>query len=258
MRLFFLGGWLSYRALFGWLSPWILIPTFLLDPIFQMMFFVFVGRSAGVGSDEFFLIGNSIVAVAIPCLFATGNTIEGERNSQTLGLLLSSPARRMPLFLGRSLPVIVNGFVVSMVALFVGSRLLDVPLAAASIPAVTFIIVISAYSCTGLGLVAAALALRVRETAVMSNIVLGILLVFCGVNIPLSSLPAWMSVVALKLPLTHGIAAARGILAGESWANVSQLVLAEFVVGTVYIVLGMLMLSYLEAESRRHATLERA
>ena len=27
-RLFFVGGVLSYRALFGWLSPWVLVPTY--------------------------------------------------------------------------------------------------------------------------------------------------------------------------------------------------------------------------------------
>ncbi len=31
-RIFFVGGLMSYRALFGWLSPWIFIPTFLVAP----------------------------------------------------------------------------------------------------------------------------------------------------------------------------------------------------------------------------------
>ena len=41
----------------------------------------------------------------------------------------------------------------------------------------------AAFSCTGLGLVTAALAMRVRETAVLSNIFFGVLLIFCGVNV---------------------------------------------------------------------------
>ena len=51
LRIFFFGGLASYRALFNWLTPWILIPTFIAGPIFQVLFFAYVGRSAGVGSD---------------------------------------------------------------------------------------------------------------------------------------------------------------------------------------------------------------
>jgi ABC-2 type transport system permease protein len=57
-----------------------------------------------------------------------GNTIGGERNQGTLPLLMASPAKRIPLFLGRALPVILNGFLVAVVALVAGALLLGVPL----------------------------------------------------------------------------------------------------------------------------------
>src|SRR5205085_1501278 len=107
LRVFFIGGLISYRALFNWLTPWILVPTFIFEPIFQILFFANVGRSAGVGSNAFFLVGNAVQFASIPCLFAMGITISSERQFQTLGLLLVSPTRRVPLFLGRSLPVIL-------------------------------------------------------------------------------------------------------------------------------------------------------
>jgi len=102
LRIFLIGGLTSYRALFNWLTPWILIPSFILGPIFQILFFAYVGRTAGVGSDSFFLIGNAVLYASIPCLFAMGNTIGGERQQGTLPLLLASPAYRIPLFLGRA------------------------------------------------------------------------------------------------------------------------------------------------------------
>ena len=77
------------------------------------------------------------------------------------------------------------------------------------------------------GWLTAALALRVRETAVLSNIIFGILLIFCGVNVPLSAMPAWMGAVAAWLPLTHGIAAARGLAGGAAWSDVAGLVGTE-------------------------------
>ena len=50
-RVFFLGGLLSYRALFGWLSPWVFIPSLLVAPVFQILLFVYIGRSAQLESD---------------------------------------------------------------------------------------------------------------------------------------------------------------------------------------------------------------
>ena len=258
LRIFFIGGLTSYRALFNWLTPWILIPVFLLGPIFQILFFAYVGRDAGVGDDTFYLIGNAVQYAAIPCLFAMGNTIGGERQFQTLGLLLASPARRVPLFLGRSLPVIINGFVVSVFALFVGALILHVSLPASALAPLVAVVAVCAFSCTGLGLATAALAVRVRETAVLSNLFFGILLIFCGVNVPLTALPAWMAKIALWMPLTHGIAAARDLAGGATWTEVLPLVYREAEIGLLYVGIGLAMLAYFERESRRHATLDLA
>lgn len=258
LRIFFVGGWTSYRALFGWLSPWILVPTFVVGPIFQVLFFASVGRSAGVGSASFFLIGNAVQYASIPCVFAMGNTVGGEHDGHTLALLLASPARRIPLFLGRALPVIVNGFAVTVLTLVVGALVLGVDLPVSSWLPLVGVVAVSSFACTGLGLATAGVALRVRETAVLSNIAFGVLLIFCGVNVPLSALPGPMAAVAGWLPLTHGIAAARRLAAGASWSSVRGLVLAEAGIGGAYVALGLVLLAYFEAESRRLATLDLA
>ena len=132
VRIFFVGGLISFRALFNWLSPWIYIPSMLVAPIVQILLFAYMGRAAGVESDEFYLIGNAVQYSAIPCLFAMANTVAGERWTQTLGIVLVTPANRLALFLGRSLPVVVNGFIVSMFSLVVGSLVLGVRLPASS------------------------------------------------------------------------------------------------------------------------------
>jgi ABC-2 type transport system permease protein len=256
LRIFFIGGMTSYRALFNWLTPYILIPTFVAGPILQIIFFAFVGRAAGVGDDEFYLIGNSVQYAAIPCLFAMGFAIGNERYFQTLGLLLASPARRIPLFLGRAMPVILNGFLVSVVALFGGALILRVSLPLDALLPLVLVVMVASFSCTGLGLVMAAMSLRVRETAVLANVLFGTLLIFCGVNVPLSSMPSWMQSVAAWLPMTHSISAARGLAASASWSTVLPAVRAEVVIGLMYLAIGMAMLRWLERESRRHATLE--
>jgi len=258
IRIFFVGGLTSYRALFNWLSPWIFVPTFLIAPIFQILLFVYIGRSAGVQSDEFYVIGNALQYAAIPCIFAMSSTITDERYQQTLGFILVTPAGRIPLFLGRSLPVIVNGIFVAAFALAVGGAIVGIELPASSVAPIALVIAVCAFACTGLGLLCAAVGLRVRETATLNNIMFGLLLVFCGVNVPLDDLPGWMSTTAQGLPLTHGIEAARSLADGDTLASVGGLVAAEALVGVAWALLGYALLRYLEWESRRVATLERA
>ncbi|MGH3110835.1 MAG: ABC transporter permease, partial [Gaiellaceae bacterium] len=91
-RIFFIGGLLSFRALFNFLQPAIFIPSMLVAPIFQILLFVYIGRSASLQDDEFYVIGNAIQYAAVPCLFAMTFTIAGERFQRTLGFLLVTPA----------------------------------------------------------------------------------------------------------------------------------------------------------------------
>lgn len=256
LRIFFVGGLLSYRALFGFLHPAVFIPTMLVVPIFQILLFAYIGRSAGVANDEFYVIGNGIHNASLPCLWAMTHAIAGERFQQTLGYILVTPARRVPLFLGRALPVVANGFLVALFALVVGGAVLGVtfsPVTLASIAVVTFI---SAFACTGLGLVNAALGLVIRDTGLLSNMLFGLLLVFSGANVPLDVLPDWIETLSHGLPIRHGIEAARELAAGSTLADVRGLIGAEALVGSVYAVLGFAMIRAFEVLSRRRATLE--
>jgi ABC-2 type transport system permease protein len=258
LRLFFVGGLLSFRALFGWLSPWVLIPTYVVAPIFQILLFVYIGRSSHTQSDEFYVVGNALQYAAIPCIFAMTNTIAGERYQNTLGAVLATPAKRIPLFLGRSLPVIVNGFLVSAFAFVVGGLIVGISIPKAAVPELALVILVSACACTGLGLSTAAVGLLARDTATLSNIVFGILLVFTGANVALDDLPGWMSTLAQGLPLTHGIEAARRLADGQPFSDVGGLVAAEALIGLLWGLLGYAAIRTLEWQSRIHATLERA
>jgi ABC-2 type transport system permease protein len=257
LRVFFVGGYISYRALFGFLSLWVFIPTLVLTPIFQILLFAYIGRAAGVRGDEFYVIGNAMQYASVPCLFAMTQTISDERFFQTLGPILISPAGRLPMFLGRALPVIANGLFVAAFSLFTGGLLLGVHLSGGDWLRLAPVLLIATFSCTGLGLITAALGLRVRETAVLSNVVIGILLIFCGANVALSDLPTWMAQIGSVLPLTHGIEAARAVAGGASLHAVRSLLAKEALVGILYGVAGFGLIRWFELQSRRLATLER-
>jgi ABC-2 type transport system permease protein len=258
VRVFFVGGLISYRALFSWLNPWVYIPSFLVAPVFQILLFVYIGRSAQLQSDSFYVIGNGLQYAAIPCLFAMANTIAGERYQQTLGYILITPARRLPLFLGRALPVVTNGFFVSVFALVVGGAIVGTHIAASRYAPIILVIAVSAFATTGLGLINAGLGLIARETAVLSNIFFGALLILSGANVPVHDLPGWLQPVSEAVPLTHGIAAARRLAAGSSFVSILGLLGAEALIGLVYATLGYTLIRGTEVVSRRRATLERA
>jgi ABC-2 type transport system permease protein len=258
LRLFFVGGMTSYRALFYWLSPAIYIPSLLVAPVFQILLFAYIGRSAGLESDTFYVTGNALQYAAIPCLFAMSQLISGERYQNTLSAILVSPASRIPLFFGRALPVIGNAAFVSAFALTVGCLILDVNLPTESIPGIAAVILVASFSCAGLGLINAAISLRVRENAVLSNVIFGFLLIFTGANVPLDELPGWMSAISNVLPLTHAIKAVRDLAAGDSFRSVLGLIGTELAIGLAYLFVGYALLRFFEWQGRKHATLERA
>jgi ABC-2 type transport system permease protein len=258
LRIFFVGGLISFRALFSFLRPEIYIPSMLVAPIFQILLFVYIGRSARLESDEFFVIGNAVQYAAIPCLFAMTFTIGGERFQHTLGYILVSPAPRLPLFLGRALPVVVNGFFVAAFSLVVGGLIVGIHVPASSAAPLALATAICAFSCTGLGLLGAGIGLLMREQAVLANIMFGVLLVFTGANVPVDALPGWMQSISTFLPFTHGIDAARQVADGASVSDVSGLLAAEVALGLVYGALGYLFIRNAERLSLRYATLDRA
>lgn len=186
------------------------------------------------------------------------HTVAGERYQQTLSYILITPAKRLPLFLGRALPVVTNGFFVAAFSLLAGGAIVGVDVPASAYGPIALVTAVSAFSCTGLGLVNAGLGFVFRETAVLSNIIFGILLVGSGANVPVGDLPGWMQALSHGLPFRHGIEAARRLAAGEGFSDVAGLVPLEAVVGAVYATLGYGLIRAMEVMGRRRATLERA
>lgn len=257
LRIFFIGGAMSFRALFSWISPWVYVPTLLVTPTFQILFFAYLGRTAHLRSDGWFVIGNAVQVASMASLFGMGFAIDGERWMQTLSPLLATPANRTALFLGRALPVLANAALVSTFSFVAGGLLLGYHPPLETVPTLALIIVLGAFSSTGLGMLTGAIGLRMRDVAIIANLVMAGLLIFCGTNVPLDRLPRWMEAVAQALPLTHAIAAARRIADGAPLSAVSGLIGKELALGLAYLLAGLALLRWFETQGRRHATLDR-
>lgn len=255
-RVFLIGGAISYRALFNWIRPSIYIPTMLGGPLFQILFFTYVGRFSGLRDDTFFVVGNAVQICSMATIYGMTMTLANERYFGTLSSLLATPANRFALFLGRALAPIANGLIVSAWGFLVGVVLLDVSLGWSHIPALALVVAVTVCSSTGLGMVLGSIGLRLRDVFFASNLAYFLMLLMCGVNVPVDTLPGWMQSISTRLPLTHGIQAARRIASGEALSDVQGLVATEALIGIVYAAAAYTLFRVFEYEGRRAGALE--
>ena len=153
-------------------------------------------------------------------------------------------------------PNFVNGLIVSTFGFLVGWALLDFDPPLSAVPGLALCVLISAASCTALGMVIGAIGLRARDVMFLANLVYFLLLLFCGVNVPLDELPAWMEAIGRALPLTHGIEAAREVAAGAPLSSVADLLWTEAGIGAAYAFVAYGLFRYFESAGRRRASLE--
>lgn len=256
LRLFLVGGLISYRALFNWIHPSIYIPTMLGSPLFQVLFFAYLGRFSGVRDDTFFVVGNALQISAMAGIYGATMALANERWMGTLAPLLATPANRGALVLGRTIPYIVNGLFVSAFGFAVGYVFLDFRIEPGSMPLLGVIAAVTVLSCTSLGLLLGAVGLRARDVFFVSNLAYFLMLLFCGVNVPLDVLPNWMRAIGENVPLTNGIAAAREVVGGATLAAVRAPLLKETVVGVLFAAGAFALFRFFELQSRRTASLE--
>ena len=203
------------------------------------------------------MVGNAVQSASLAALFGMGFAIDGERWTQTLSAVLATPANRAALFLGRALPVLVNAALTAATG-FVGGALLPrlpdalvVGSGAGAAARARVVRVHRARHADG------AVGLRMRDVPIIANLTMAVLLIFCGVNVPLDKLPDWMHAVE-GLPMTHAIAAARKVADGASLASVRP-ELARRARARVVVPRRRLRLPPLvRAQGRRHGTLDRA
>ncbi len=256
LRTFFVGGLIAYRGLFNWITPAIYIPTMLGSPLFQVIFFTKLGQYAHAESRDFYVVGNATQACAMSSVYGMTMAIANERWFGTLGPLLATPANRAAVFLGRGVPVLANGLVVSAFTFAIGAAMLGFRPPLASVPALGGIVVVTTVSCTAFGMLLGSIGLRAKDFWFASNMAYFVMLLFCGVNIPLADLPGWMAAIGRCLPLTHGIEAARRVAAGAPVHSVGGLIGTELGIAAAYAAVAYVVFRLLERESRRSAVLD--
>lgn len=201
----------------------------------QIVFFVMIGRLVGSTQAVHFLLVGNVVAIAGRSIFLAVPSTVWERYAGTLPLLIAAPASPVVVFLGRSVEWIIDGFVSSVVALAVLAPLFDLAL---PWPEVLLFLPLMLVTCLSVYMLATffgSLALRLVDGRNLIGITMSTtLLVLCGVNVALDTLPAVLQGLAQFVPLTHGLLGVRALLAGSGIGSVLAHAAAELGVGILW------------------------
>jgi ABC-2 type transport system permease protein len=226
-------------------------------PLFQMLFFTFLGVSAtGLDNADFYVIGNAMQITAVSGIYGVTMSIGGDRWSGTLPYLFGTPANRITMFFGRAFFHILDGMLGVFIGFAWGVLLFQLDLSNSDLPALVLTVLITTFSTAGLGLLMGCLSLVTRNIMFVNNTVYFALLIFSGANIPIRSLPAFFQSISQFLPLTRGIAAARILIRGGSLDQVSSLLLGELLIGLFYGTAGYFAFQWFELQAKRRGTLE--
>lgn len=236
----------SFKGLFGWLEPKIYLMVKVINPVFTLIFFCLLTRYAYKSNDVTpYLVGNAMILVYMSAIFGVGNVLALERYFGTLKVIMIAPTNKFFIFAGRGFFHIVDGLITVIISLGVGSLLFGFH-SNGSFLQILLILVISTYSVAGLGMMLASLGLKYRDMNLVMNISSMMILVLTGANFPIEKLPVWLQGISNVLPLTRGIRAAQMTLVGANFTEVGTLLLSEFILGTIFLLLGYVLFSLMD------------
>jgi ABC-2 type transport system permease protein len=257
LRLFWDGALLSYVALFRWLRPSTYIASKVFGPLVYMLFFVILGSYATGSTDvSFYIVGNAMQMTAWSGIYGITMSITGDRWDGTLPYVFGAPANRLVVFVGRAFIHVIDGYFGVVLGFLYGITLMGLDLSNTHFGALATAILVTTISTSGLGMLLGCLSLMTRNVMFVNNTVFFAMLLFSGANVDISTFPGWMQSISYALPLTRGIQAARLIVQGASFSEVSNLLQVELIYGLVYVVLGYYFFRWFEKQAKRRGTLD--
>jgi ABC-2 type transport system permease protein len=256
VRIYLAEAWLGYHGRFAITSPFGYIAGKLGFPFFLMLFFIFMGKFVGYANPLYIVIGNVLLIPASGGLAGVTLAIGDERQYGTLSYVLGSQAPRLPIFLGRALFYILDGFVTSLLGIAIAAGIFHLDASHINFGMLALAILLIAATSSGLGFLFGSISLITRDGWMITTTFISALYILIGVNFPVQALPGVLRTLSEGLPLTRGIMAARMALEGAGWSGISGLVGGEVLVGAFYVVAGYVCFRMIERRSMRSGTLD--
>jgi ABC-2 type transport system permease protein len=249
--------WLSYKALFSWLNPQVYLFVMVINPLSQLLFFSILVRVVYDGEGlPGYVASNALLLCVMNSVFGIMTVVTSDRRMGTLQLVVASPANKGSLFLARSLFHILNGFFTAVLGFASGMLIFGLNISYQVFLPLIVVWIVSIFAACGLGLVIASFCLWSPSMHLWSNLLANLLLLLSSANYPRYVMPEWMTQISNLFPLTRGVEATKQLINVGDSSGVFILMGEEFLLGTLFFVIGILLIRYAEFLARVRGTLE--
>lgn len=248
---------MSFKALFSWIDPKEYILLRIINPLFQLTFFCLLAKYTFNTTDITpWVIGNSLLLCSSNVFFGMGYILQDERLFGTLKIIMVAPMNKFLIFLGRGFIYAANSLFTVMIGLLFGSLIFKVDFTNVNMGIFLLVILVAMFSSSGLGMLISSLGLIVRDINLILNTGSVILLALTGANFPINELPVFVQKISYCIPITRSIEAGNLMLRHDHISKVWMLIFQEFLIGITYIILGYVMLRFMDYLARKKATLD--
>ncbi len=255
LKIFISSAIFSFRAQFHWLNPAMWVTMKFVLSLSQMAFFVYVGIFAGA-PVAFIAVGNALQSISWNTVFSVINITGHDKWDGTLPLVLATPANRLPLYVGRAMIHVLDGILSAAISFVFAVFLFGVDFSQTNPIALVFAIVLTAFTMAGFGLLIGGFCFFFRNPMVFANIFTFCLLLFCGVNFPVTSLPPIIQPISYLFPLTYGLTAARNAIAGQNLIQIGPTLAIQLIVGVASMLIGYILFRTFENSARKTGKME--
>lgn len=218
---------------------------------------------AGTNFDSLllFLLIGSVMWVYLSSIFhEVGNQISYERWEGTIEYTFMAPVKRIIHLLGNSTFAVIYGIIKMVLVMVVVALIFSVDMSSANILAASVIMIVSAISFIGLGMIASIVPLMSPEKGSQAlHIIEALIMLFSGIYYEVNVLPGWMQWLAQFSPATYALSGMREALihgVGLKELLVSHL-LVLLVMGVIFIPIGIFAFDWAEKRAKRLGTLKR-
>lgn len=224
-----------------------------------MMFFGMVAYfTQGTVAMKYSIIGNSVHSIAVNCVMGVAMVIGLERTFGMLPTLLTTPANRILIFNSQILLQIMDGLFSCLICMFYAWMIFDINFSDLSWFSFFSTLVLTSISLSSIGVLVGSVGIISNNVVPIMNIIYLLLLMLCGVNIPLSDLPTFIRIIADFIPLTYGIDAVRAIINGKHFSSLLKSHIVPMLTLTFfYYFFGILLIKMFEYKSKVSGTFDR-
>jgi ABC-2 type transport system permease protein len=236
-----------------YLLPYVLYGVALVGGRFSPNLQKLVGTSDIV---SFITIGYVFIGFMNMALWAMGFSLRKEQMYGTLEAVFAAPVPRWVFTMGMSMHSILHQFLmiaVQVVFILAVFSLKVNPLGLLPSLAMIGLMLVALY---GIGMIMASTTLIFKQGWLISEALGSLLMVVTPIAYPLAVLPVFMQKVALAVPTTYGILAARHFLIGEQMGfSVGTAFLRVAVLCVLWVVFGLVVFTLIDKYTRRSGTL---